>query len=148
MKDKLLNKAERPLTHYLDDSTFIEHVYRDCPKIHNIDHFVDANKFMVGNDSDKYSSCSKCDEMVQRDFYKGVTGMLCFLTFFPLVLDQLGGEPSLRQSTLWIYNPPSGKPFKMSYYQALRIIRKQGWRIAETRPAFSPWRWIDKWKNE
>ena len=52
-------------------------------------------------------------------------------------------DTDIRESQLWIESPSGKTIVALSFWQAIRVVRKRGWRLAKTEPKQLP---LSRWQ--
>jgi len=88
--------------------------------------------------------------MSVRGLASMVIGIIAFTVVDTLVTSLITNEDAvhyvlseleLRENTLWVQSRTAEIPYELPYYQALRIIRKQGWKFVKVAPIRHIGRW-------
>ena len=74
-----------------------------------------------------------------------VIGIIAFV----MVDSVTGGRRRNRDidGDLWIASDDSGQPVKLPFWVAIRVIRKQGWVLADVEPVQSPPPLLTRWEH-
>lgn len=125
--------------YYLEPDKEICHFYRHCSKIKGELVEIDSGEYSreyICKFNNNYRICKNCSDINWRQLMKITVAIMCAVQFLAVSLKCKYID--VRKSKLWITSP-RGENYQISHYQALRIVRKHNWRIAETMPKISRW---------
>ena len=85
------------------------------------------------------------EEVTIPDIVGAMVGVAIGATLIPVIMDALKRTLYvLSEQYLWVASPSGETTTELPFYTALRVVRKQGWELAEVEPVkhLSRWEYI------
>jgi hypothetical protein len=143
MKKEIVTK-EKERTYILDHTNHLIHFYR-CSKVGEKFERFDAEKYWDYYSAGYKNTCETCKKIVKRKTGGLINAMIKMVIGVGLI-SVLYDACGYRYHELWIESP-NGFKTQMPLYEALRIVRKHDWKLAEVepvKPELSRWQHFKK----
>ncbi len=118
-------------TYIIDHTNNLIHYYR-CSKVgENFERF-DADNYTKVSKNYSIKTCETCNKMSGVSMNKLIVPIIQSMIMM-VVLAKIKKINDVSEYKLWIESP-NGFKKQVKFYQALRIIRKHDWKLAEVEP--------------